>query len=188
MYEVRHRLDFILRLRDGEFTLPPSPAYELCYLQLRMICETMALACLVVHGEIPGTRAAPIRSAHEADVILKKLGDLHASFYPQPGIPAPHPPTGGRIFVPSSAAYMTKSELIDLYHRCGDRLHRGDYEDAKTVPEIDFEPITVATLKIIELLKFHKISFFGIDDEMWVIMGDPKTGKVTATLERPIRD
>ena len=53
MFEARHRIDFLLRLCGDDYKLPDQPAYELGYLQLRLICETIALACLAVHGDVP---------------------------------------------------------------------------------------------------------------------------------------
>jgi hypothetical protein len=187
MHEVRHRIDLILRLHEDHYKLPPQPAAELGYLQLRMVCETIALGCLAVHGEAPGARTAKIRSAHEADYILNALERLHPNFYPQPGVSAPHP-NGGRSFIPTTAEYMTKPELLKLYWECGDRLHRGRYESAKSFPEADFKPVYEAALKLIELLKFHRISFLSTEDEMWVVLANPKSGKVSATLERPFRN
>jgi hypothetical protein len=85
MYEARHRIDFLPRLYGDEYKLPEQPACELGYLQLRLICEIIALACLAVHGDTPGARSAKMRSAHEADYILNSLERLHDNFYPQPG-------------------------------------------------------------------------------------------------------
>lgn len=114
MVEVGHRIDFLLRLQEDQFKLPQQPACELGYLQLRMICETIALGCLAVHGEVPGARTAKIRSAHEADKILNSLEGLHPNFYPQPGTRSTHP-DGGNVFTPTTAEYMTKPELVRLY-------------------------------------------------------------------------
>jgi hypothetical protein len=188
MYEARHRIDFLLRLCGDEYKLPEGPAFELGYLQLRLICEIIALACLVVHGDTPGARSAKMRSAHEADYILNSLERLHDNFYPQPGTIVPHPPTGWRAFVPSKA-YISKRELVRLYWECGEHLHRGNYEGARKFRKIDLKPIHKAALRIIALLKLHKISFLGSENEMWVTMVDPINGnKVTATLERPIQN
>jgi hypothetical protein len=189
MYEARHRIDFLLRLCADDYKLPEQPAYELGYLQLRLICEIIALACLAVHGDVPGARSTKIRSAHEADKILNSLERLHNDFYPQPGTFEPHPPTSGRIFVPSKADYMSKPELVRLYRECAGHLHRGDYEGAGDFwkKDVDLKPIHNATLKIMALLNFHKISFLGSNDELWVTMIDPTKGNTpTATLERPI--
>ena len=187
MYEARHRIDFLLRLCGDEYKFPEQPACELGYLQLRLICEIIALACLAVHGDVPGARSAKMRSAHEADYILNSLERLHENFYPQPGAIVPHPPTGGRAFIPTKADNMSKRELVRLYWECGEYLHRGDYEGTRKFPKTELKPIHKAALKIVALLKVHKISFLGSDDEMWVTMADPTNGnKVTATLERPI--
>jgi hypothetical protein len=188
MFEVRHRIDFVFGLLADHYKLPEQPACELGYLQLRLVCETIAISCLVVHGDNPQARSAKMRSAHEADYILNQLERLDPNFYPQPGLPVSHPPAGGRAFVPSKSDYMTKKELLKLYWHCGERLHRGSYKDARTYRDVDLQPIRDATAKLIELLKFHKISFLGSEDELWVIMTNPASdNKVTATLERPIR-
>jgi hypothetical protein len=186
MYEIRHRIDLILRLHEDLYKLPQQPAAEFGYLQLRMVCETIALACLAVHGEAPGARTAKIRSAHEADYILNTLERLHPKFYPQPGLTMGSQLDGSRIFLPLSDGYVTKPELLKLYWECGDKLHRGSYEAAKGFPEADLKSVHRAALRLIELLKFHKISFLGTDDEMWVTLVNPQNGKVRATLERPL--
>jgi hypothetical protein len=191
MFEARHRIDFLLRLCGDEYKLPEQPAFELGYLYLRLICETIALACLAVHGDVPGARSAKIRNAHEADYILNSLERLHDNFYPQPGTFELDPPTGGRTFIPRKASYMSKRELLRLYWECGEHLHRGNYEGASEFwkKDIDLKPIHNATLEIMALLNFHKISFLGSDDELWLTMIDPTKGNTpTATLERPIQN
>jgi hypothetical protein len=67
-----------------KFVLRPTILGELCYLQLRMICELIALGCLLVHGDIPAARAGRIQKAYAADWIINKLTALHPSFYPVP--------------------------------------------------------------------------------------------------------
>lgn len=57
---------------------------EIAYLQLRMICELIALACLVAHGEVSGVQKADLRKEWNADKIIKKVGSLHPGFYPVP--------------------------------------------------------------------------------------------------------
>ena len=191
MFEARRRIDFLLGLCGDDYKLPEWPALELGYLQLRLICENIALACLAVHGDVPGARSAKIRSAHEADKILNSLESLHNNFYPQPGTFELDPATGRSIFVPSKDDYMGKPDLVRLYRECAGHLHRGDYEGARDFwkKDIDLKPIHNATLKIMALLKFHKIALLGSDDELWVTMIDPTNGnRVTATLERPIQN
>jgi hypothetical protein len=86
--------------------------------------------------------------------------------------------------------YMSKPKLVELCRECAGHLHRGDYNEARDFwkKDIDFKPIHNDALKIVALLKFHKISFLASDNELWVTMIDPTNGnKVTATLERPIQ-
>jgi hypothetical protein len=162
MFEARHRIDFLLRLCGDDYKLPEQPACELGYLQLRLICEIIALACLAVHGDAPGARSAKMRSAHEADYILNSLERLHENFYPQPGAIVPHPPTGGRAFVPNEADYMSKHELVSLYWKCGEHLHRGNYEAARKFKKMDLDPIRNAALKIVRYCASIKSHFLGL--------------------------
>ena len=56
---------------------------EFCFLQLRLLCELVALSCLVAHGTYPlckPTRAE--KKAYSADEIMKKLEELRPHFYP----------------------------------------------------------------------------------------------------------
>jgi hypothetical protein len=54
MEEIKHRYDALGAAAAGKFApLMPDPcALEFCYLQLRLICELIALACLVAHRDI----------------------------------------------------------------------------------------------------------------------------------------
>jgi len=189
MSETRRRLDFLEVLYENFFKLPLSPRRELGYLQLRMICETVALACLVVHGDdLPGMNAR-IKSAHQADFILKRLEELHPRFFPEPGTPVPDPAMpDARKFEPSTDDYLTKSELITLYRQCGEHLHRGTYQNIGEPDETPppFEPIRDARLRLVMLLRFHRIALIGTRDELWVHMVHPETSDVWATLEQPV--
>jgi hypothetical protein len=184
MDEVKLRIELITKILDHRIKLPEFPAFELCYLQLRMICELIALACIAAHGDKPFTQSSRMRSTHQADFILNALEALHPSFYPAPGVPVDHP-DGGRVFIPSKADYMTKAALVKLYYKCGDILHRGSFKRFKDLKEMDFDAIAEARLKLIELLKFHSIALLSSDDELWFEMENSQTGKVRATLVRP---
>jgi hypothetical protein len=193
MAEVKERINLVIELFTGKFPLPEQMAFELCYLQLRMVCELIALGCLAVHGDSPGTRTARIRTAHQADFILNTLESLHPKFYPVPGLLAPHPK--GQAFIVSNEDYMTKEELLALYWRCGDHLHRGTFRTMKALKQIDWDTIETSVKKLTSLLKFHRIAFINSEDELWVSVGDPPhsaitnpKGAVVATLQRPVND
>ena len=59
MGEVKLRHACLARLMRGETGLEPPFIREFCFLQFRMICETIALGCLVAHGDIEATGQLP---------------------------------------------------------------------------------------------------------------------------------
>jgi hypothetical protein len=84
MEEVKRRRDIVVATRSNQFTLPKLAAFELCYLQLRLICELIALGCLAAHGDIPVTKGK-LRSAYAPGAIFSELERLHPEFFPAPG-------------------------------------------------------------------------------------------------------
>ncbi len=56
MEEARVRLDAINHAFQNDAGLPPRMVRETCYLQLRFLCEIIALGCLVAHGDIKKKR------------------------------------------------------------------------------------------------------------------------------------
>jgi hypothetical protein len=74
-------------------------------LQIRMISETLAVACLLVHGDVEGARSSRLSKAYQADLIINALEKLHPKFYPKPtrqiltnGVPNGHRGCEGRLF------------------------------------------------------------------------------------------
>ena len=102
---------------------PEIIAVEFSYLQIRMLCETVALACLVAHGDITATEGDRFQKAYAADEIITRLERLHGNFYPHPVITTITPASLHIERVPSG--FVTKAELVNLYRKCGERLHRG---------------------------------------------------------------
>src|SRR5258708_2029670 len=108
MAEIKQRLNFIIEVFAFKYQMPEQMLFELAYLELRMVCELIALGCLVVHGDTPGTRSSKIRSAHQADKILTALEQMHPRFFPVPGVAVDHPK--GLAFIVSTDEYMTKDD------------------------------------------------------------------------------
>src|SRR5665213_3618026 len=115
MEEIKARHSIIENVFAGKFNLPPFAASEFCYLQLRVVCELIALACLAAHGDIEATRKGKLFKAYNADQIIKDLGRLHPDFYPRPtkqviddkGVPIK--------VTPITSGYLTKEDLLTLY-------------------------------------------------------------------------
>src|ERR1700731_3310032 len=62
--------------------IPQALIREYCWLQLRMLCELVALGCLVAHGDI--AKSKYFQKEYKADDFLQALEKLHADFYPYP--------------------------------------------------------------------------------------------------------
>jgi hypothetical protein len=103
--------------------LSPTIARELCFLQLRMVCECIALSCLIAPEDIKAVQASKFQKEYSADLLMKMLEELHADFYPVPVI-IEHPDPGRIHLADKNADHLSKSELIRLVHFCGDKLHR----------------------------------------------------------------
>lgn len=76
MDEVKVRFDCINRAVLGHTGYPAPIVREICWLQVRMICELVALSCLVAHGDIASLQSHKIGKAYSADEILDKLAKL----------------------------------------------------------------------------------------------------------------
>ncbi|MEX0957335.1 MAG: hypothetical protein WDZ83_19240 [Rhizobiaceae bacterium] len=125
MDEARRRIDAIEMLVNRETGLEARFAREAAYLQLRMICEIIAVGCVVAHDGLAELDASKeLRKAFAADRIVNALSSLHDRFYPQPI--RVERETAGHISVrDADVEHLSKDELKALYRSCGNALHRG---------------------------------------------------------------
>lgn len=121
--EARTRILGINTIVAGTASLPPWMTAELGYIQLRMLCELVALGCLLAHGDIEATQTRRLQTEYAADSIVKHLERLHPDFYPHPVV-AEFTESGIHI-EQIATGFLTKEELVRLYHECGEHLHRG---------------------------------------------------------------
>lgn len=127
MEEVKIRIASINFAVSGQMRCPGPVIEEFCYLQLRLMCELIALGCLVAHGDIQATQTGRLRKEWQADKILLALEGLHPDYYP---IPTKEVQEGGKIFLvlltANEAGFLRKNDLLDLYGKCGNHLHKGN--------------------------------------------------------------
>ena len=123
MMEVRIRISAVDLATTNLFPMAPPFVKEFCYLQFRMMCELIALGCLAAHGDLKGDKKRKLDGLWAADKIINELERLHADFYPV-AIMKKRTPIGLHIEdkIPQP---LTKDELLRLYYKCGDQLHRG---------------------------------------------------------------
>ena len=93
MEEAKSRALSINTVTGPGLALPVVLRREFCFLQLRMLCELIALGCLVAHGDIEETKLATFQKAYNAGDIINRLGKLHPAFYPSPRKPEFSPGT-----------------------------------------------------------------------------------------------
>jgi hypothetical protein len=149
--------------------IPQPLIREYCFLQLRMLCELIALGCLVAHGDIAKTKYFQ-REAYKADDIIRRLEKLNPDFYPYPFKatflpPSLHHPGGELRMEDIESDYLKKEDLIKLYARCGSILHKGRLHnllriDMAAEPD-PYREISFWGQKIMNLLTVHRISRLG---------------------------
>ena len=183
MEELKRRRNVVADVLASKFSLPKGIAVELCYLQLRMICELIALGCLAAHGDIPATHSGKMRKAYAPGSILTELERLHPEFYPVPGQRIRSSSDGRSIEIRSiQNGYLTKSDLLTLWAECGDRLHRGSIKNVDRPFVVDFDQIREWDKKILTLLAHHQIQLQNPKHQLWIIMQDESDGRVHGTL------
>jgi hypothetical protein len=121
MDEARLRIHAMRDAINARDRWVPRLLQEFCYLQLRMLCEIIAVGCLVAYGEAK-TKAA-LKLWRPPD-IMKRLEQLNPDFYPR-GVRFRKLPNGGTHLDEYNVPQLTKAELIALWERSGSFLHRG---------------------------------------------------------------
>lgn len=138
--------------------LPLQLIREYCFLQLRMVCELIALGCIIAHRDISATRK--IRKEHSAERIMNHLERLQPDFFPLPIVLKPLTPTFSTMEFPTETT-LTKSELLALYGGCGDVLHRGHlgtfFGGGRLSAANTYDEVNEWKRKIISLLFNHRI-------------------------------
>jgi len=126
--KARHAIvvQILTEARERKFAFSPYVLGELCFLQLRMMCELIALGCLLVHGDIPATRSKRMQKAQAADWIINRLSEINPDFYPLASTETVDERAGIITIDPNPRPHLTKTKLLELYVECGANLHRGN--------------------------------------------------------------
>lgn len=184
MDEVKRRQAVIRSILAKQVPLPQIVAFELCYLQLRYICELIALSCLTAHGDIEATQTGKIRKAYAADWIINRLEALHPEFYPTPGRQILDDKGRATNVEQITAGFLTKTDLQSLYIECGELLHRGSMKSILSAkPRVpDFETVDEWNRKVVRPLNHHQIQLIYPTLMIWVGMQGRDDGKVHVNL------
>jgi hypothetical protein len=166
MEEARFRIEAMDAALSGRLLLPDMILEEFVYLQIRLLCEIVALGCLVAHGDFTQDQLTKLRNAYDADTIIKNLAALNPTFFPRPIVmtvrPAsPSEPKGAvQLEAVPEGSFLTKDELLTLYGRTGNYLHRGKLKQLDSRPPytaVDMPRATASARKVLGLLNQHHI-------------------------------
>lgn len=166
MEEARYRVEAMDAALSGRIPLPDMMLEEFIYLQIRLLCEIVALGCLVAHGDFTQDQITKLRDEYDADRIIKTLAPLSPTFFPEPiritiRPPSPNDPKGSvNIDLAPAGSYLTKEALLNLYGRTGNYLHRGKLRRLESRPPykaVDLANAKECARKTLGLLDQHRI-------------------------------
>lgn len=161
MVEVKERISLIHHTLEAPFS--PLFAHEICYLQLRFICELMAIGCLAAQGDYVTQRA--FTEEYSPPKIFAALREVYPKFFPQVALRTSTPSPDGEFTThhismdPNPDAY-TEGEIEGLWHAAGSHLHRASvnhYLKKTASPPPDLEKIKVHLRKLVALINVHYI-------------------------------
>ena len=167
MRDIKIRLAAMKVLALNPAGLPDDCVTEFQQLQIRMISETLAIACLLVHGDIEGARSARLSKAYQADFIMNALEQLHPRFYPQPvkqiflnGVPVE--------IENVKEGFLTKAETLKSYRDAANFLHVGSLSEflANETAVSNYEAVRTWVNRLRTLLNIHCI-YLADEPEAW---------------------
>ena len=162
MEEVKGRIASIEYAVNGHTGLASPLVREFCYLQLRLLCELVALSCLVAHGDIASLKAHKIGKAYSADDILGQMTKLRPNFYPEAVKQFSDGPNRWH-FEAIKPSPLPKDALLSFYGKTHRHLHRGTLKkmlsmDVPLEMKLDAPEIIQWAQKFQDLLSIHVIS------------------------------
>ncbi|MBT2133955.1 hypothetical protein KK137_06375 [Croceibacterium sp. LX-88] len=155
--EIKYRTEAIQSLLAGQLPVRAKIGEELCYLQLRMICELIALGCLVIHGDLKPK--AKLYRTYKADWIISELEKLHPQFYPTPLENEDDHSDAIPSWRHKKSGFLTRQDLSKLWNReAGSKLHRGSVKNILAKDDnLSLSTVKSWLEKVISLLNRHII-------------------------------
>jgi hypothetical protein len=183
MEEIKIRVEIANNVLLAPPPLPETVVREFCSLQIRFVCELIALGCLVAHGDI--NKSNKLTKYYQADRIMHSLEELNPEFFPRPvieRIEGPH----CLHYEFKTSGYLNKSDFLRVYNQtCGKALHRGSLKHLLSPRHQEKAPlIEIRGLisKIRELLNPHVILLHDQSTVLLCSMSVKGTGEVAVHL------
>ena len=179
MIEIKDRLQAIHRCCIQEIAEPMFQktylAAEFVLVQLRMICEMIAVGCIVAHEIDPRN---DLKKEYSASRIFYELEKLKPEYFPDPVQAIIDPKTGVINYEPQGNA-ISREELKVLYERCNELIHRIKWKEAvarkRRIYPTDY--FFECADKIANLLDIHLIKI-ALEEKMIRVTMNGPTGAV----------
>jgi len=186
MVEIKQRtaaIDRILK-RIKPPAAPPEDGFvdvESCILQIRFICELIALGAATMHHQQGLTN--DIRKSWNAEKTFRVLNGLNDKCFPRAAI---FTHGSGRMHIDIKPEVMTMKEMQTIYSKCGDMLHRGALKRIFDEPKKTYNASLVVrwTSQIKKLLNQHVILMEDDHLMLQATMMTARTGEVSVSLAR----
>lgn len=158
MVEVRDRMGSINAIIREPGQHSPRIVEEFCFLQLRMIAELVALACVVAHDDSAEGSLSKLRREYSADKIIRAMERFDEDFFPK----AVEEAVNGaalEIGLLRQAGAITATGIRKLWIQSGEVLHWNTGKRRKAV-EASPEQADVRAYQrqLFDLLSTHAIS------------------------------
>jgi len=167
MEEVKVRFQVINLAAQGHTQLAAPFVREFMYLQTRLLCELIALGCLVAHGDIGSLQSHKVGRTFSADEILDRMSKLRPHFYPiamreTSVVLVDGGPKRNHNLEAIEPSPLPKEDLLSIYAKTHKYLHRGSLKkllsaDAILDMTINVPEIISYIQKMADLLSHHAI-------------------------------
>lgn len=154
MHEIRTRL----RAIDAIMAAPTADLIksESCFLQLRLSCECLDLACLAAQGDFKSHSA--FKNEYSPVKIFRALERLYPDFFPIPSKMIRTDEDTFHFDDVGAGNTITRAGVEELWERSGDHLHRASMRKyLKRTNETDLLSITRAKEHLWNLITGHMV-------------------------------
>lgn len=166
MEEAKARIDTINWYIQGRTGLATPFVRDACWLQIRMLCELVALGCLVAHGDMAILQSHKIGRSWSADEILDRMARLRPHFFPFAAKQKVNFLPGGQRHIELQMLDpqpLTRDQLLSLYGATHKHLHRGTLKKLLSSAQaldmaVDVPEVVKWTQKLHDLLSIHNIA------------------------------
>jgi hypothetical protein len=188
MEEVKRRMNVIDSFISGDghaFYQPTT--IESVSLQLRKILELLAMGSLVANKESYSKMYADFAKSWNAEFLMKDLERVNLNFYPRPVIEIPsNTPGVKRDLKDRPIDYMTKTEFVKIYKKCGAIMHSGNPYGSKVDYKYYENNLPSWIEQIVNLLVCHQIQLVNSRIFYLIHMYEERDGKVHFYKFEPI--